>query len=221
MNFPAGVFPAEWAMAAWLPFAAALAASLRRAPWRSLLEPGRSHVWLAAVVMVSLAWSLKAGIRPGLALHLLGAMAFVLATGPQLAMAGLTLVLAVVTLNGDAGWSAFALNGLAMVVVPVGVAAAVFRLADAHLPNHFFVYVFVAAFLGGALTIAAAGATGTALLLLAGVYPAEYLLAEYLPYFGLLAFSEAWIGGVMVTMLVVYRPDWVVTFDDRRYLADK
>ncbi len=221
MNFPEGLFPAQWSLAAWLPLAVALAVSVARAPWRSLAQPGRSHVWLGAVVTVMLMWSLKAGIRPGLSLHLLGAMALVLTLGPHLAMLGLGLVLAAVTANGDAGWSAFALNALTMVVVPVAVAGGVLRLVDEHLPNHFFVFVFVAAFLGGALTLLAAGLAGTALLVLAGVYPPQFVAAEYLPYVGLMAFSEAWLGGVVVTMLVVYRPAWVASFDDSRYLANK
>lgn len=221
MNFPGGLFSDAWTLAAWLPFGAALLASLRRAPWPRLLQASGIHVWLGAIVVTTLAWSLKAGIKPGLALHLLGAMTMVLAVGVHFAMLGLTVVLAAVTANADAGWAAFALNALVMAVVPVGVAAGVFRLVDSHLPNHFFVYVFVAAYLGGGVTIASAAMAGTALLLAAGVYPAEYLFAEYLPYFGLVAFSEAWISGVLVTMMVIYRPGWIATFDDARYLAGK
>ena len=49
--------------------------------------------------------------------------------------------------------------------------------------------------------------------------PAAVLLDEYLPFFLLLAFSEAWLGGMATTLMVVFRPEWVTTFDDRRYLT--
>ena len=30
-----------------------------------------------------------------------------------------------------------------------------------------------------------------------------------------------WISGAVITLMVVYRPDWVAAFDDRRYLIGK
>ena len=59
------------------------------------------------------------------------------------------------------------------------------------------------------------------MLALSGAYSAEFLWSEYLPFFLLLGFSEAWISGAVITLMVVYRPDWVAAFDDRRYLLDK
>ena len=56
---------------------------------------------------------------------------------------------------------------------------------------------------------------------MAGAYEWEYLSGEYLPYFLLLAFSEAWLSGMVMTLFVVYRPNWVLTFDDSRYLTGK
>ena len=37
----------------------------------------------------------------------------------------------------------------------------------------------------------------------------------------LLAFAEAWLTGALITLMVVYLPHWVGTFDDRRYLWNK
>ena len=54
-----------------------------------------------------------------------------------------------------------------------------------------------------------------------GAYSFEYLLDEYLPYFILLGFSEAWLSGMVITLFVIYRPEWVMTFDDSRYLTGK
>jgi uncharacterized membrane protein len=53
------------------------------------------------------------------------------------------------------------------------------------------------------------------------MYPLDYLLENYLPFFLLMAFSEAFITGMLITMMVIYKPEWVATFDDKRYLLDQ
>jgi uncharacterized membrane protein len=47
------------------------------------------------------------------------------------------------------------------------------------------------------------------------------LFEDYFPYFILLGFSEAWLNGAAITLMVVFVPHWVVSFDDRRYLLNK
>lgn len=221
MNFPSGLFGDGWAWAAWLPLAAVWLWCLRTAPWQRLKEEGQLNIFLGTVVVLMLMWSMKAGVRPGLNLHLLGATAITLMFGRQLAIVGLSLVLAAVTLNGGAGWQAYALNALLLAAFPCVVAFAVLRVVERWLPAHLFIYIFVAAFFGAALTAGATGLASTLLLLLADVYPAQTLLTDFLPYFLLLGFSEAWLNGAAVTLMVVYFPRWVGTFDDRRYLWNK
>jgi uncharacterized membrane protein len=41
------------------------------------------------------------------------------------------------------------------------------------------------------------------------------------PFYLLLGFSEAWLNGAAITLMVVYYPHWVGSFDDRRYLWQK
>ena len=57
------------------------------------------NVWLGMVVLLTLVWSMKAGVRPGLTFHLLGATAFNLCFGPYLAFVGLCLVWFINKLN--------------------------------------------------------------------------------------------------------------------------
>jgi len=221
MNFPVNLFSGEWRFAAWIALSLAWLWAIRSAPWKLLTDSVRLNAWGGAIVVLSLLWSMKAGVQPGLNFHMLGAMVMVLLFGPQLALAALSITLAAVTANGDAGWSAYPLNAFVMVIVPVLVAAGVYRLVEQRLPNHFFVYIFVTAFLGSAVTIGAAGTAAACLLGAAGVYTAQHLLSDYLTYYFLLAFAEAWLSGMAVTLMVVYRPGWVVTFDDARYLTNK
>jgi uncharacterized membrane protein len=218
MNFPDHLLPTAWLWPGWGLFALAFFWAVRTAPWSRLKDASRLNLWLGACVLLMAVWSIKTGIKPGLNFHLLGATALTLMFGPQLAMIGLAIVLVAVTLAGMSGWQEFGWNALCMGVLPVAVSHGIYWLADRKLPNHLFVYIFINAFLGGALAMTAAGLGGTLLLRLSGVYPAAYLYHEYLPYFILMAWSEAVTTGMAMTMMVVYQPQWVCTFDDKRYL---
>ena len=59
------------------------------------------------------------------------------------------------------------------------------------------------------------------LLAQAGAYPFDYLMQNYLPYFLLMAWSEAVTTGMIMTILVAYKPHWVATFDDTQYIDGK
>ncbi|HEX9180515.1 MAG TPA: energy-coupling factor ABC transporter permease [Burkholderiales bacterium] len=221
MNLPDQLLPAGWLWVGHLLFAGVFAYVLRVAPWRRLRKSSQLHLFLGAVVAIMVLWNIKTGIRPGLNFHMLGATALTLMFGPELAIVGMVLVLLGSTLAGFSGVWTFPLNTLLMGVLPVLVSQAIYRLADTRLPNHFFVYVFVNGFFGGALAMAATGIVATTLLAAAGAYPAAYLYGEYLPFYTLLAWSEALLTGMAVTLMVVYRPEWIGTFDDLRYLRNK
>ncbi len=227
MNFPDGLFGDPWTYGALLPYALALLWALRTAPWRLLSDDDRTgggllNVWLGTIVVLTLIWSMKAGVKPGLNLHLLGVTAFTLMFGRQLALVGLSIVLATVTFNaslkGVDAWQTFALNALVLVVFPVFVAHIILRVVERSLPANFFIYVFVATFFGAGLCVVSTGALASLLLLVSGAYTPDLLLSEYFPFYILLGFAEAWLNGAAITLMVVYCPRWVATFDDRRYL---
>ena len=196
MNFPDSLPPAAWFWSGRGLFVPVLLWAARTAPWHRLRDVGQLNLWLGASVMT-------------------------LMFGPQLALLGLTIVLTAVTLAGMSGWQGFGWNALLMGALPVAISHGIYRLADRKLPNHLFVYIFLNAFLGGALAMAATGLGATLLLQLAGAYPAGYLYHDYLPYFILMAWSEAVSTGMALTLMVVYQPQWVSTFDDTRYLHRK
>lgn len=217
MNFPEGLFGDGWSFGAFLALAMVWLWCLRTAPWRRLADASQLNVWLGSVVVLMLIWSMKAGVKPGLNLHLLGATALTLMFGRQLAILGLSVVMAAVTLNGAAGWDPYALNVLVTAVFPCLAAHALLRVVERYLPANFFCYIFCAAFFGAAIAVVSTGLLASLVLWLAGVYTAEMLLNDYLPYYTLLGFAEAWLNGAAITLMVVYYPDWVGSFDDRRY----
>ena len=221
MNLPDTLLGEGWYWAAWVVWVPLFARSLFKAHWSRLRDSEQLNVWLGMIVLLTVIWSLKAGVKPGLSMHLLGATVFTLSFGPHLAFVGLSLVLLGISLNGANGFLAYAINALLMAGVGVALSQAMYRIAVRFLPRHFFVYVFVNGFFAAALTVIGVGIAATLLLMAAGVYAWDYLAAEYLPYFLLLGFSEAWLSGMVMTLFVVYRPNWVGTFDDSSYLANK
>lgn len=226
MNFPAGLLGDGWANGAFVLLAIILVWCLRTAPWRRLADSGQWNVWLGSIVILTLMWSMNAGIRPGLNMHLLGVTAFTLMFDRQLAIVGLCVVLAVVTYNSGVlghplGWHSFALNALLMVVFPAFLARGILWLVERYLPANFFVYLFVGTFFSAAVNTVTTGLLATGILAVAGVYSTDMLYGDYFLSYILLGFAEAWLNGAAVTLMVVYYPHWVGTFDDARYLANK
>jgi len=221
MNFAPDLFSLTWHVLAICCGLGVGAWVVRTAPWRRLLDGHQLNALLGAAVILTLLWSMNAGVKPGLNLHLLGAMASTLIFGPQLALVVVALALAGITINGSAEWGAYPINLLVMGVVPVLVGRFYFRTVERWLPKHFFVYIFINAFIGAAAVVIVQGVVASTMLFAAGAYPADLLLSEYLPFFLLLGFAEAWLSGMVLTLLVVYRPEWVSSFDDRSYLLNK
>lgn len=221
MNLLADLFPSAWLVVAGVGQLLVWAWCVRTAPWARLKQPAALNLWLGSAVLLMVAWTMKASVQPGLSLHLVGATAATLMFGPQLAIACLSLALAGIAFDGAIAWSSYPLNLLIMVVIPVFVAYRLFRWVDRRLPNNYFVYIFLNAFLGAGLSIVVLGTVATAALAAVEAYPVAQLSSEYLPFFLLLGFSEAWLTGMALTLMVVFKPEWVATFDDSRYLARK
>ncbi len=221
MNLGAESLPLPWLLSGHGLFWLVLAWAVRRAPWWHLRDSESLNILLGMAVAVLTLWLLRAGLTPGLSLHLLGATLLTLMFGWQFAILALTLVLLAVTVNDGHSLAALPVNAVVMVLLPVAVSQGVYRYVDRRLPDNFFVYIFLCAFFGAALALAAVGLASTMLHLAAGSHALEYLVDHYLRYYLLLVFPEAFVTGMCMTLFVVYRPQWVSTFDDARYLRNR
>lgn len=216
MNLPADLLAPGWLIVGWAAFAILAGRDARLAPWSSLAIDNRLNVWLGAIVSLLLLWTMQAVTKPGLNLHLLGATVLVLAFGRALATLALAIVLAASTFNGGGDWSAFGINAVVFAALPAAIAQAIAAVVPRVLPAHVFVFIFVSGFFGAGVTLFLTGVAGLGVLALSGAYPAALLVDEYLPSFLLLGFAEAWLSGMVVTLLVVYRPDWIAAFPPGR-----
>jgi uncharacterized membrane protein len=221
MNLDGILIPAAWHWVALLGFAALLAVAMLRAPWRRLADPSRQHAWLGSIVLLSGLWMMRAGIQPGLGFHLLGATVCTLMFGPWLAFVAMTLVVAGAALAGVIDLAGLPITALLMGALPIAVSLGILRASQRWLPSHFFVYIFAVAFFGAAAAMLITGVAASGLLVASGAYALETVRSDYLPWYLLLSWAEAFVSGGAVTLMVVYRPQWVATFDDARYLTGK
>jgi len=190
------------------------------APWRVWLEDReRQWVWLVSLAVLVAVWSMNAGITPGLSLRFLLVTSLTLMHGWQLAVIGGALVLVVLNLVGVAGWGSFGADLLCVVVVPAVVTVQLHQLVHARLPHNYFVYFFVTVFLGSAIAYNLAGLARVGLLAASGILDEAHVGPEYFAVLPLMSFGEAFVNGMVMAMAVVYRPKWVMSFDDRLYLG--
>lgn len=199
--------------------ALAVGAALLARPWRGWLDDGeRRAVWVASLLVIGVVWSLRANFVPGLSMRFLLVTTLVMLHGWALAVLGALLVLALLSALGVADWASFGPNLLCTAIVPALFAGRLHELVHRHLPRNYFVYFFVSVFVGSALGWCVA-ALARALLLSWSGQPAmsAEVGEDFLALLPLMGFGEAFINGILVATAVVYRPRWVMSFDDRSY----
>ncbi|MFM4706228.1 energy-coupling factor ABC transporter permease [Aeromonas caviae] len=210
----------EGQVAALLLWLVLLAFSLNAPLLRTLgAHPLYQHLCLGGAIVLVPLWTLRAGLHEGLEIHFLGLTSLTLLLGWRLALLAPCLTLLLLAYFGviplaDIGWQA-----LIGVALPVATSWLLFLGSWAWLPRHLFVYLFVAAFLGGALSISAKVIASALLMGVSGTYSWHTISADYLSIWPLLLFPEALLNGMTMTLLAVYRPHWVNTFFDREYLG--
>lgn len=209
--------PSDWLIPLWATALLLLLVMAKRLNWKRLREKDDLNIFLGATVAVLGLWMIHTGIRPGLSFHLLGASALTLMFGPWFALLAFALINAALALwHGQL--DAWPINWLIYGALPILFSWRLYRFVDRRLPNHLFIYIFLNAFFGAALAVGLTGLLSTGFLTLSEAYPLDYLLDQYLPYCLLMAWAEAFSTGMLITVIVVYKPAWIATFDDHRYL---
>ena len=221
MDIPADLLPASFLWSGGLFYLLLLIVALVSAPWAKIRDNEAQHIFLGAVVALSLVWVMRGGIQAGLSFHLLGMTLLCLMFEWQFALIAASLVVAIATWQGSAGWEAFGVNMLLMGALPILFTRAFLYACQRGLPHNYFVYVFLNAFLAGGLSILLTGLASASLQYAAGVQPGRTLFDNFVTILPLLMFGEAFINGGTMALVVAYRPRWVATFHDHWYLHDK
>jgi len=221
MEFSGELFPTSWLWAFAALYGWLLSRALRWAHWKRLADSVQSNVFLGAVVCLLIMWTLRTEVQPGFAWHLSGVVALTLMFGWSLAIIAGSLALFATTIVGLNDWAGLVPSALVFIVLPASLTQLILGLARAYLPKHYFVYVFVNAFLAGGLVSVISAFVATALLLSAGAYSMQELSDSYLLFLPLMFLPEAVLNGWLISIMVGFKPHWVGSFSDEEYLHGK
>ena len=197
-----------------------LGMAIRRVPWRRLSQRQLTG-WLGASTLLAILWQFAADVRPGIAIHLLGASALCLIARRDKALIGTAIVVLANCANGRMSWALAGWTWLLAIVPAIYLANGMLAWSRRQLPANYFVYFFANGFFGAGLGYCLGTFCLYAGYVLAGHYPLNALIDEALPYNLLFAWAEAFTTGLVLAPLVIYRPEWVESFDDAFYLRDQ
>ncbi|MEJ2514020.1 MAG: energy-coupling factor ABC transporter permease [Gammaproteobacteria bacterium] len=184
-------------------------------------EPARLHLLLGSAVGLAVLWLIRARVDPGLGLHVLGVTTVTMILGWRLALVATALAqlaVTLVSLHGAPEPAALAAGWLVSGALPATVTYGIARAARFHLPRNLFIYLFVCCFFGSAAAVTATWLAGISLLGLSGVPGPTAAGDPVMAFLPLVMFPEAFINGALLTLLAVYRPDWLRLFDEHWYL---
>lgn len=202
----------DWALCGLI-----LLAALPFRPWLPLRHAPLIHPWLGAMVLLPLLWSTDRLLPSGMSMHVSSACLMTLMFGWPLAMWSLLPAAFV------AGWFSHGhpppLGEVASHLVWLGLVPGTLGLAIGLgvrrlLPHHIFVFILGRAFMA---SIAAVVLTG-ALAWWAGRKPEVLSPLEWMLGYLLVAWGEGFSTGMLIAIFVAFRPEWVLTYSDARYL---
>ena len=219
MDLPAGLLPQPWLWLSWVIYGMATALAVIKAPWFRLRQSDSSNTFFGAIVTLLLLWLLNAGMLPGLGFHFLGITAACLMFGWEFAFLIVQLLHAILIIDGRGSWETLAINSLLLGALPAGVTHGMLRLSQQFLPRNYFVYIFINSFLAAITGMLLIGATIYWLMSVVH-YNTSQLENIFLVFF-MAAIPEGTLNGMVISILVIYKPGWVTTFRDRIYLASK
>lgn len=161
-------------------------------------------------------WLFNAGVHGLLQLHFLGLVTLMLMFSWRLASVLALLPCAfycLVVLKQPWLFGAYALMG---VCLPLYLAFVIHNRGFYWLPNNVFVLIFVAGFFNAGVSQVSHEGFWSLWLWASDMQPAEVLWQDYLSLSVLMVFPEALLNGMAVTLLVVYRPQWLSDYSDRK-----
>jgi len=203
----------------WLLFMASLIWAFKTAPWHKI-DGDRSaqHVLLGATFLVFLLWQLSASLGNGITFHFLMMTLLTLMFGARFTIIGMAFVLLGVAFESGLGWLSFGLNAVLMGLIPIVITALMLMFSKAYLELNFFVYVFFNAFLAGTVGVAVSLGLGAWVMWTTEAYTLTVLEQTFIPFIPLMSVPEGFMNGFLIAALLVFKPEWVSSFDGRVFV---
>lgn len=196
-----------------------LTAALWLRPWR-MLSGALLTPFLAGLVLLPWFWMLpqflpSSLVAGGISVQLSGACLMTLLLGWPLGVVLLTSVAGAVWVVGSLSPEAWLSQWVWLGLVPATLALALGAVLRRWLPAQVFVYILGRGFLGTAACMFLAGVLYELLYhLVGGVGVEQALVARWL-----MAWGDAFLTGMLVAIFVAFKPEWLATWSDRRYLV--
>lgn len=179
------------------------------------------HLVFGSAAALTVLWWFRTGIYDGLEVHFLWMSAASMVLGWRWAIFSATIALIVMAAIGAEDWRDIGVVGLFGCALPALTTFAIYAYSYHKLPKNFFIYVFVCGFFAGAIgiTLKMVGLAG--LYWLDGSYSWRILQDNYLVLIPLLLFPEGLLNGMTLSLMAMYKPDWVATFYDKQYFDEQ
>ena len=196
-----------------------LATALWLRPWRMLGGPLLTP-FLAGLVFLPWFWMLpqmlpSSLVAGGISVQLSGACLMTMLLGWPLAVLLLSAVAGVVWVVGALPFEAWLSQWVWIGLVPATLALGLGALLRRWLPDQVFIYILGRGFLGTAVCIFLSGVMYELLYhLVGGVAVEQALVARWL-----MAWGDAFLTGLFTAIFVAFKPEWLATWSDDRYLA--
>ncbi len=207
----------QWIMTALL-FLVVLVLAIRQVDWTGFRKDNAlQHSFFGSAVVLALVWQLRAGISPGLSIHIFGMTVVTLMLGWGLAVLAGLMALLFTVISGREPLIMFAANGLVTVMVPALVSHGIMLWERQRNFRNFFAYIFFCGFFGAGIAVTCAGLVMCLMLWNSGAYEFRELVHEYIRYLPLFALPEGFVNGAIVTGMMVFHPDRLTTLEQGRY----
>ncbi|MAF76351.1 MAG: energy-coupling factor ABC transporter permease [Pseudomonadota bacterium] len=187
--------------------------------WR-ILRSSRllQHLLFGSAAVISFIWLFSAKLEQGLSIHFLLITTLTLMLGFRYALLAGVAIIAVNSFANSYPLNAIGALYISHIVMPAAVTYVAYAVIYHRLPRHPFVYIFLNAFLAAAVAIAMTQLAHAAWALMSDRLTPKQIWENYLMITPLVMFPEALLNGMAVTLMVVYRPNWLVTFNDKQYI---
>lgn len=205
--------------AGWLLYLPVVAWAVFRSPWLELFsDTRRQHLLFGTVLALFALWLVRRDFDVGVSFHFIGmTVVTLLLDWPLAIVGGLVAQLGLLAI-GRQDLAAMGVNGVLLVLVPVVVTEVCALWVERRQSQNLFVYIFCSGFFPAALAALLCVLLGLWVLWLDGRFPMPFWLEDFIGYLWLVIFPEAFINGMLVTALVVFKPEWLETFNRDRYL---
>jgi uncharacterized membrane protein len=178
------------------------------------------HFFYALLFGVFLLWSAQASVKDGLALHLLMATALTQLLGWSLALLFGVIVTSLLVITQQISVENLPSFLLFTVIIPIALSQLLYMGVYQLLPKHLFIYLFVGVFISAAIVGSIHLTCHAFYQLHLGRYDWQTIVDNYYAFSFLLAFPEALLNGLFMTIMVVFKPEWVRQYSDKDYLQN-